>query len=191
METTHAVGRLINGVKSVNGWSDEFIARRARDRGHDLSKSNVARIRTEPVVTVGAELVMTLADGLNLPPQRVIEAYMEAMGFPYKERTVTSEAAISSDGRLSSDDRDALLALLRFMVRRRRKTEGYANLEAGEEVRHETTLHGRTSPTEQPTEQPTGRDYVQFGDAPGQLVGGLDDEQQDDPEVRPVRGSTE
>jgi hypothetical protein len=118
----HPVAVLIDSVKAVEECSDQDLVNRARARGHPTSKQNLSRIRTQPVVTVSAEQVAMLSDALRVPRERVVAAYLEAMGLPYREGgSVGTEDAIRADPRLSSDDKDVLLDLLRSMVKRRKK----------------------------------------------------------------------
>lgn len=112
----HPVGVLIEAVKAVEEWSDTDLVRRAEDAGYRISKSRISQMRTEPVRSVSPDNIAALTAALGVPTERVVRAYLEAMGFPLVEPSRFGvEEAIRADGRLSSDDKDSLLALLRVM----------------------------------------------------------------------------
>ena len=139
----HAVGRLIEAQKVVEGWSEEDIARRARARGLPMTKQNLGRIKNEAVKTVSAETIEALAVGLNVPEQRVIAAYMDMFGFPLRQVPgfTSTEAAIRADVRLSSDDKANLLALLGSMIRRKNTKQTIdADIAAGDNKSPTTEL---------------------------------------------------
>lgn len=109
----HPLADLIDGIADANGWSDESIAARARQRGHRLSKSNVSRIRNSPVRSISLEQVTALADGLRTSPRAVLSAAVASMGFSlYEGGRRSPEDAISGDHTISEHDRLLLLSLL-------------------------------------------------------------------------------
>jgi hypothetical protein len=115
----HALAELIDAARRADPrWSSfDLLARRARARGHHVSRANLARIRNEHVKTFSAGQVLMLAAALDLPLTQVIRAYLEAMGLPYAEpRPASVESAVAADPRLSADDKTHLLALLDSMV---------------------------------------------------------------------------
>lgn len=119
----HPVGVLIEAVKAVEEWSDTDLARRAEDAGYRISKSRISQMRTEPVKSVSPDNIATLSAALGVPADRVVRAYLDAMGFPLTEPSrFGTEEAIRADGRLSSEDKESLLALLRVMRGRKPKT---------------------------------------------------------------------
>lgn len=80
VNTPHPIGVLIDAVKAVEGWSDQKIVDRARARGYRLSKSNLSRMRSEPVQSVKPDNIRMLSEALGLSTDRVIRAYVGAMG---------------------------------------------------------------------------------------------------------------
>ena len=175
----NAVNKLIEEAKAKNGWSDGDLAARGRQFGFAMTRSNVARLRTKrDIQEVSRRQVESLALALRVAPEEVLNAFLVTMGYPLNTKTTpTFEETLRTHGVLSSGDKDVLLVLYRFMVER------VSDTSTGEEVGGETVLHGRKSPNVQ---KPSGRsDYVHHGGTPGQLVGSLDDEleQQGDSEV--------
>lgn len=113
MKQTHALASLIDEVRMANGWSDPDIAARAAINGHKLSKSNISRIRNNPVVTLNIETVSALADGLGISKAMVAHAALASMGIvTYSSADLTSEEAIRRDPTLGARDKRALLAVL-------------------------------------------------------------------------------
>lgn len=115
VNSKHALADLLDAVQRANGWSDEDVARTARSFGHQLSKSNISRIRNEPVVSVSAKLVASLADGLQLPRRQVIQAALTAMGTPLGEAPTHVEDVVQVDEQLSTRDRHLLLTMIALM----------------------------------------------------------------------------
>ena len=115
MTTKHQLTQLIDGVKAANGWSDPDLARNAKEHHHDLSKSNISRLRNE-LVSIKKELIHALAAGLRVPPAQVAIAAIESMGIPLPQYELpTPEQSIRNDTALSERDRDTLLVLLKRM----------------------------------------------------------------------------
>jgi transcriptional regulator with XRE-family HTH domain len=114
---THTLARLIDAVADARGLSDEDIARRARSRGHQLSKSNISRIRNEPVKTINASVMRALADGLGLPVTAVLQAALKAMGLPAGEVSNSFEDVVKGDPSLIPEARDHLLKQYRLLLR--------------------------------------------------------------------------
>lgn len=112
VEDRHALAVLIDAVEQANGWADEDVAQAARLRGHQLSKSNVSRVRNEPVISISVKLLTALADGLQLPLRQVLQASLMAMGTPVGEPPSRLEDVILSDEQLSARDRRVLLSVL-------------------------------------------------------------------------------
>lgn len=77
------LGALIERVKAERGDSDEDIARRARRKGSKISKQNVALMRqADPLRTLVPGSLRALADGLEVPLARVVEAALGSAGLP-------------------------------------------------------------------------------------------------------------
>ena len=118
----HAVGQLIDHAKRMNPrWdTDELLAKRATDTGWPVSKQYISKLRREPIKSVNADQVRMLAAATGEPIDVVLRAFLEAMGLPTgrEPRGDAVAEAIAADGRLSSEDRDTLLTLVRAMRRR-------------------------------------------------------------------------
>lgn len=113
VKQTHALAALIDDVRAANGWSDPDVVTRAASKGHKLSKSNISRIRNNPVVTLNIETVSALADGLGVPKAMVANAALASMGIvTYSSADLTAEEAIRRDPTLSERDKKMLLTVL-------------------------------------------------------------------------------
>lgn len=113
MKQRHALAALIDDVRSANGWSDPDIVARAASRGHKLSKSNISRIRNNPVVTLNIETVSALADGLGVSRAMVAQAALASMGIvAYNSADLTTEEAIRRDPTLGEREKQMLLVVL-------------------------------------------------------------------------------
>lgn len=114
MNAKHPLGALIDQAKQANGWSDVDVANRAKARGHTLSKSNVARIRNEPVTTLVGKQLLALADGLGVPVQQLAAAGLESMGIPgYIASATDAEQAVRLDPTLPEHVRRTLVTIIR------------------------------------------------------------------------------
>lgn len=105
---------LIDAVKHVNGWSDEDIAARARAAGHDMSKQNMSRIRTErPLRQIGSKAMRALSAGLGVALVDVVRAALVSAELPDAiGESVSAEWAIRHDPDVSATMRRVLLTLL-------------------------------------------------------------------------------
>lgn len=116
MQPRHQLAALIQAVETANGWSDPEVAERAVRRGHKISKSNISRMRLEPVVSIRGSAIQALAAGLGISPLDVADAALASMGI---HRTTSAgddvETAIRRDPALAESQRRMLLALLREM----------------------------------------------------------------------------
>ncbi len=113
MPPKHQLAQLIDSVKAANNWSDPRLVRNAEEQKHELSKSNISRIR-KPVVSIKGELILALAAGLRVSPAQVATAALESMGIPLVHYELpTPEQAVRLDTQLSERDKQAVLALLR------------------------------------------------------------------------------
>lgn len=110
----HALGALIDQAKKANGWSDQTVADRAASRGHNISKSNIARIRTEPVTTIVGKQLLALEAGLGIPARQLARAALDSMGIPgYASNEADAEQAIAADPTLPEHVRRTLLTIIR------------------------------------------------------------------------------
>lgn len=116
MQPRHQLAALIQSVEDANGWSDPEVAERARQRGHTISKSNISRLRLEPVRSIKGDAIKALAAGLGISPLDIADAALASMGI---HRTSAAdndvETAIRRDPLLADSQRRMLLALLREM----------------------------------------------------------------------------
>lgn len=111
----HALARLIEAVKTTNEWSDPDIAARARAKGHNLSKSNISRIRSEapPMASITRAAILGLADGLGVSIEQVATAALDSMGITIPRfDTMPPEQAVRLDAELSEKDKRIVLSLL-------------------------------------------------------------------------------
>lgn len=113
----HALGLLIDAIKRSRRYSDEDIARRARERGHEMSKSNISRIRNEPVESINPSQMRALADGMGLPVEHVLQAALASMGLPVGEAPSRFEDVVKGDPNLIPEARDHLLAQYALLLR--------------------------------------------------------------------------
>jgi hypothetical protein len=109
------LARLIDTLKSTNDWSDPVIVENAQRDGHDLTKSNISRIRNEdPLLSIKGSTILALAAGLRVSAAQVAIAAVESMGIvlPSYERP-TVEQVVRLDMTLAERDRTILLATMR------------------------------------------------------------------------------
>ncbi len=121
MEERHPLGVLIDTVRRANGWSYDDLGRRAQEHGFKASKSWAHGLATRPVETVGVRQVKALAAALALPERQVLAAFLASMGYspPGDRGSVSVEDAIAADGRLSAEDKELLLGMVKTMHARR------------------------------------------------------------------------
>jgi hypothetical protein len=115
MNTTHPLGQLIDQVEAANGWSDVDVARRATAAGYPMSKSNISRIRTEPVRSVVPAQVRGLAAGLGISQSQVALTSMTSAGIHVAQEANSVEDAVRRDLLLSEADKKVLLTMLGAM----------------------------------------------------------------------------
>lgn len=116
MQPRHQLAALIQSVEDANGWSDPDVAERARHRGHTISKSNISRLRLEPVRSIKGDAVKALAAGLGISPLDIADAALASMGIHRSTAADNDvETAIRRDPLLADSQRRMLLALLREM----------------------------------------------------------------------------
>ncbi|GLB62710.1 hypothetical protein NCCP2495_05880 [Dietzia sp. NCCP-2495] len=116
MQPRHQLAALIQSVEDANGWSDPEVAERARQRGHTISKSNISRLRLEPVRSIKGDAIKALAAGLGISPLDIADAALASMGIHRSNAADNDvETAIRRDPLLADSQRRMLLALLREM----------------------------------------------------------------------------
>lgn len=116
MQPRHQLAALIQSVEDANGWSDPDVAERARHRGHTISKSNISRLRLDPVRSIKGDSIRALAAGLGISPLDIADAALASMGIQRANSAGDDvEAAIRRDPVLAESQRRMLLALLREM----------------------------------------------------------------------------
>lgn len=111
--TSNPLARLIDATREANEWSDYDIARRARNAGHQMSKSTISDIRTKGVVTIVPDKVRALAVGLELPVSEVLRAMLETVGLPAGSSSSSPEQAIRRDPDMPALAKRQLLAMIR------------------------------------------------------------------------------
>lgn len=104
---------LIDDVEARNGWSDGDVCRRAVERGHMLSGSDVSDYRRKGISAIKPAKVKALAAGLGVPPHVVVRAVMADRGIEMPEPTTGPEEAVERDYTLSEYLREILLLLIR------------------------------------------------------------------------------
>jgi hypothetical protein len=128
VSTKHPLGDLIDQAKRANGWSDQAVADRAAARGLTISKSNIARIRTEPVTTIVGKQIVALAAGLGIPVRHLALAALESMGIPgYSSSSEDAEHAINGDPTLPEHVRRTLLTIIRTERASRKDSHAYSS----------------------------------------------------------------
>ena len=116
MQPRHQLAALLQSVEDANGWSDPEVAERARKRGHTISKSNISRLRLEPVRSIKGDAIKALAAGLGISPLDIADAALASMGIHRSNAADNDvETAIHRDPLLADSQRRMLLALLREM----------------------------------------------------------------------------
>ena len=84
--TITALGRLIDAAKLIGGrdgkpLADADLVRRAANHRYTVSKSNLARLRSEDSIeSMSKKQVDMLAAALDLPRERIVAAFLDAMG---------------------------------------------------------------------------------------------------------------
>lgn len=109
------LARLIDAVKAANDWTDPVLVENARKRGHDLTKSNISRLRNEdPLISIKGSMISALAAGLRVSASQVAVAAVESMGITLPSYELpTVEQAIRLDATLADRDRKILIATVR------------------------------------------------------------------------------
>jgi hypothetical protein len=167
----HAIARLVEQVRTKEGWSNAEMVRRAKRAGHPISEARWSQLMLNDIVFFGAKNVEALAAALDVPIERVVAAYLDAMGYPLPQVKIGTERAIRLDERLSVDDRENLLALHRSMVRRQ-KLRALRGLDGGgscedtgsEQNEHDeprsptTVVRGVAKPPGEPTDESAAED---------------------------------
>lgn len=112
MHNTHALGRLIEGIKDANGWSYEDLAKRAERAGHSISRQNIQRIVSEPVRTISTKQLHALADATGTRADTIAIAALRSAGIPIADEPESLERALQDDAGLPEHIKDAILGLI-------------------------------------------------------------------------------
>lgn len=115
MNNTHPLGQLVDQVEAANGWSDVDVAQRATSAGYPMSKSNISRIRNEPVKSVIPAQVRGLAAGLGISQSQVALTSLTSAGIHVAQEPNSVEDAVRRDLMLSEADKKTLLTVLGAM----------------------------------------------------------------------------
>lgn len=104
----HALARLIEDVRTANGWNQAEVGRRA-----GLSRSRVAQLINDPVRAVPTrDTIVSLARGLGVPPWVVMDAVLESVGLPTRPTHLSIAEAVAADTELSAGDKRAVLGFV-------------------------------------------------------------------------------
>lgn len=115
MNDMHPLGRLIQGAQDTLGWSNRRLEREAAGKP-GLGKSNIGKIKTQPVVSLKADTIKSLSEVLRVPVYQLVGAALESMDLPaLGEKDPSLEDAVRTDYELTEHDRRILLAVLREM----------------------------------------------------------------------------
>jgi hypothetical protein len=101
-------------VRLANDWSLRDIEARIERAGGSLKRSRIHQlVNANPLESIKTDVILDLAAGLGVSPDRVAVAAIQSMGFRVSVDDMTPAEAIMRDDRLSRDTREALLAILR------------------------------------------------------------------------------
>lgn len=121
MTEQHALSRLIESVKEANAWTNADLERAARRRGHDVSRSNISRILTQPVKTVVPAQVRMFSDATGLPVEMVALAALRATGLSVDVDATDLLTVVRRDTDLPTETKEAIIAIVTPYKKRRRK----------------------------------------------------------------------
>jgi hypothetical protein len=127
----HPLGRLIQGAQDALGWSNRRLEREAAGKP-GLGKSNIGKIKTQPVVSLKADTIKSLSEVLRVPVYQLVGAALESMDLPaLGEKDPSLEDAVRTNYELTEHDRRILLAVLREM-----RTERGGNADSTAPITH-------------------------------------------------------
>lgn len=116
MSAMHPLGELIATRMAVNGWSLDAVVARAEAQGHMLGRSNLARIQSEPLVSIKGEVIRAIAAGIGVSERQVANAAIESMGVSAPAVEVTDTlVTVDVDPTLSDANRRQLKLLIEQM----------------------------------------------------------------------------
>lgn len=119
---TSPLRELYDSVTAANGWSTRDVERRVVAQSQGTSKLSRARINqivnAEPLTSITAEAIHSLAAGLGVSPARVALAAVQSMGFRVADDAITPAEAIRRDVGLTEHTKRALLSILQAEGRR-------------------------------------------------------------------------
>lgn len=106
------LARLIGETLERNKWTYDKIVQRARERGGNLSRSDITLYRQNKVEMLNPDKILGLALGLGLPPYRVALTFLADRSIDVPADVRTPEAAIHHDHTLSERTREILLRII-------------------------------------------------------------------------------
>lgn len=112
----HPLGELIATIQQRDDLSFDKIVAQARAAGFEISRSNVGRLKDDPVKRIPVDTLHALAAGLRVPVGMVIRAALASAGVSLDQPSVrTPEQAVQEDALLSQRDKEAIIALIQAM----------------------------------------------------------------------------
>ena len=116
MQTRTPLGNLIQSTQDVQGWSARRLEELAEGKP-SLGKSNVSKLKNQPLTSIKGETLVSLAEVLGLPTELVVRAALRSLKTPIElsQKTGTPEDAIRIDPDLRESDKHALLRILQVM----------------------------------------------------------------------------
>lgn len=129
MGDMHPLGALITRRMRVEDWSLDEVVARAESCGEVLGRSNLNRLRREPVISISKSVINGIAAGIGVSPALVAAEAVRSMGIEPPVVETDCLAAIDADPTLSDANRRQLLLLVEQMRRDtadRRRPLGWA-----------------------------------------------------------------
>lgn len=129
--------------KGDRDWSTHEVERRAKARGHEISKTTVSNILNLRVKDISEDKLLALAAAFEVPPTEIFAAYR---GTPEEEGKIRSErlAVLAADAeKLTPDNQqkfDALMEYVQHSVRQMIKEQGQESL--GKQRRAPRVIYG-------------------------------------------------
>jgi DNA-binding Xre family transcriptional regulator len=116
MPSMHPLGQLIAQRMKRNDDSLSDAAAKAVRLGHNLTKNNLQRIQTTPVVSIKGDIIEAIAAALGVTPLMVANAALQSMGIePHSVEVTDTLDTVAIDPTLSDRDRRTLTTLIAEM----------------------------------------------------------------------------
>lgn len=144
-----ALGRFINHVVAVNGWSQAQVSKNAEKADFELSQQTVSKYK-KSMPSVNGYRLKALAAGLRQSESRVARAAMESFGITMEPGT-DPESALLDDADLSAPMKRVLLAALEAAREEARGNQIAEVTRAGEGISAEQERRKRQKPSQRPT----------------------------------------